>query len=63
MSDHWPTDSRLRQQALEAAHAAGAMGAPRIPDEALFAGGTDPSDTAIHCMLQAFEAGRLERKP
>ena len=63
MNDRQYTDPRLRQQALEAAHAAGAMGAPRIPDEALFAGGADPSDTAIHCLLQAFDEGRLERKP
>lgn len=52
---------RIREHAEAIARAAGAMGAPRIPDEALFAGGCDPSDTEIHSLLVAFEAGQLER--
>lgn len=55
-------EQRDRTKALEQAHAAGRLGASRIPDEVLFAGGRDPSDTAIHALLTAFEAGQLVRR-
>jgi hypothetical protein len=53
---------RAREQAVEAARAAGQMGAARVPDEALFPGGLDPSDSCVIAVLDAFLSGQLERQ-
>ena len=55
-------EQRDRATAVQAAAAAGRLGLPRLPDEALFAGGLDPSDTAVIRLLDAYLAGQLERK-
>lgn len=56
-----PTDPRDRERAEDLARTAGRMGAARIPTEALFPGGLDPSDSAVVRILDAYLAGRLER--
>lgn len=56
-----PPDPRAREKAEAMAHAAGRMGATRVPDEVLVIAGLDASDTAVYAILQALEAGQLER--
>jgi hypothetical protein len=55
-------DPAARAKAEDAARAAGRLGAVRIPDEALFPGGLDPSDSCVVRLLDAFLAGQLERR-
>jgi len=57
-----PLDPRAREKAEALARDAGRMGAARIPTEALFPGGLDPSDSAVVRILDAYLAGRLERR-
>ena len=57
-----PPDPRTRERAEELARLAGELGAARIPAEALFADGRDPTNTAILCLLQALEDGQLVRR-
>lgn len=61
-SRQFPPDPRARQRAVDLARTAGRLGATRVPDEALVLAGPDPSDTAIHGLLVAFESGQLVRK-
>jgi hypothetical protein len=54
-------DPRASKRAESLARDAGRRGAERIPTEALFPGGLDPSDSAVVRLLDAYLAGRLER--
>ena len=54
-------EKRDRERAVEAARAAGRIGLSRIPDQALFPGGLDPSDSCVIAVLDAYLAGQLER--
>lgn len=52
----------IRDEAVDAARAAGKMGATRLPDSVLFTRGREISDTTVVRCLNALEAGHAERE-
>ena len=54
--------ARDRSNAEKEAFIAGRLGATRVPDGALFPGGLDPGTTATLAIIDAFMAGKLERR-
>lgn len=53
--------SDTRSQVLDAARAAGRLGADRLPSTVLFHEGRELSDTGVMQCLDALEAGQAER--